>query len=845
MRTAVFAPLCLPAVFFFTVSVLPAAELPALTPERQLVDWIFQDYGFDAGKCFTDSTGNAVETAMLQKVLTTLKAGGFDTAKYEGQIAELKNAAGSDPQWKNLYIRLCKERRKLRLADLAKTSPKIIYTRHCVLSGPCQMHPTDMVSDHPYEKWERHADFRPGARLCLMTVQPDGTMQNETLLETQTGLIRDPNLSFDGTKILFSMRNNFTDDDYHLYIMDLSDGNKVTQITNEKAVSDVEPAFLPDGNIVFQSTRCVQVTDCWPVPVSNLYVCNADGSRVRRVGYDQVHTLYPQVLDNGNVIYTRWEYNDRNPVHQQPLFQMNPDGTAQAVFYGGGEYYPTSIIHARGIPGSNKVIAVASGHHTDQRGKLIMIDQSKGMDENAGITFLAPVRKSEVPHMTKTIFNVNDQFGQSGEQFQYPYALDENNYIVTYIPEGRPRARYRSLPFGIYWMNAGGDRELLAFDPAVSCGQPVVLKPRPVPPVKPSQVDLAQETGKYYIQDVYTGRAMNGVKRGTVKSMRIVGLEFRAAPIRDGQTQGILNKTYGARESTDRVTTPIAAGSGSWDVKHVLGEVPVEEDGSVFIEVPARTPVFFQLLDEKGHCIQSMRSWTTLQPGETFACVGCHEDKMTSPAVSSSATLAMQKPVRTLPKRTAVHPVDTILTVNTPKGFDRTEGFSYTREIQPVWDKHCVSCHNGETNQAAQKALPDLRGTVHADLENDYQEHREHPWKSNGRAYLTSYLQLTNYGVSGKWIRWIDAESEPMVQPPYANGSAQSELMKFLEPSHYNVAVSPEEKRRVACWIDLCVPFCGSYAEANVWTDEQKKLHQYFEDKRKKFAEGELELLKK
>ncbi|MDR3233483.1 MAG: hypothetical protein LBT46_07460 [Planctomycetaceae bacterium] len=818
----------------YDINALTNEELPAGTP------------------IFAGAKDSSIESAMVQKVLAEINDNS-QAAEYRSQLQKLQDVSGNDPRWKELYINVCGLRRTQRLASLVKSqnggnSANIIYTKHCVLSGPCQMHPTDMVTDHPYK--EQIPDFRPGAQLRMLTVGTDGSLTDTLLLEKPNGMIRDPNLSFDAKKIVFSMREDYKSDDFHLYIMDLADRN-VTQITRGEACSDVEPAFLPDGNIVFQSTRCVQIVDCWPVPVSNLYICAADGAYLHRVGFDQVHTLYPQVLDNGTVIYTRWEYNDRNPVHQQPLFQMNLDGTAQTAFYGGGSYYPTSIIHARGIPGTNKVIAVASGHHTDQRGKLILIDRSRGTEGNAGIDFPAPLRKSEIPVTTKSIFKMNDQFGQDGEQFQYPAAIDENNYVVAYLPEGGPRAKY-PIPFGVYWMNADGRRELLAYDSAISCGQPIPLVARAVPSVKPSQVDFSQNTGKYYVQDIYIGQGLTGVKRGTVKSMRVVGLEFRAGHVRDGITDG-RNTAYGARGSRDRVTTPIAAGSGSWDVKHVLGEVPVEEDGSVYVEVPARTPVYFQLLDEKGYCVQTMRSWTTLQPGETFACIGCHEDKNIS-VTASQTTLAMRKPVQKLAAVSALDSVDSYLSVNSPKGFDRVEGFSYTKQIQPIWDKHCVSCHNGgkepEMKQVSFKKSDvktselDLRGVVHENLKNDFIGKSEHSWQVNGRAYLTSYLQLTNYGVSGKHINWTDAESIPMVLPPYFNGSSKSGLMNFLEPAHYKVSLTPAEKRLAACWIDLCVPFCGAYTEANEWTDEQKSLYQYFEAKRTKFAEIEIDHLR-
>jgi hypothetical protein len=242
-----------------------------------------------------------------------------------------------------------------------------------------------------------------------------------------------------------------------------------------------------------------------------------------------------------------------------------------------------------------------------------------------------------------------------------------------------------------------------------------------------------------------------------------------------------------------------------------------------------------------------MRSWTTLQPGETFACVGCHEDK-TAAVAASQLTAAMKKPAQKL-SPTAYQfgqkNVDAYLTVNSPSGSD---GFSFGKQIQPILDKHCVQCHSGNKEPGVQRSETsgfDLRGVVHEGLENDFGKHREDNWKSNGRNYLVSYLKLTNYGTNGELLNWTEAESVPMVLPPYFVGSSQSKLMKYLDASHYNVKLSPEEKKLVACWIDICVPFCGSYTEANAWNDQQKESYRYFEEKRTKFAEIEIENVQK
>lgn len=192
----------------------------------------------------------------------------------------------------------------------------------------------------------------------------------ETLLEDKTGVIRDVDVSFDGTRILFAWKKGPTidDDDFHLFEMDAKT-REIRQLTFGKGVADYEPCYLPNGDIVFASTRCVQTVDCWKTEVSNLYICDKDGNYLRRVGFDQVHTTHPSVLNDGRIAYTRWDYNDRGQLYPQPLFQMNPDGTGQTEYYGNNSWFPTVISHARAIPDSNKLIAVLHGHHTWQTGK--------------------------------------------------------------------------------------------------------------------------------------------------------------------------------------------------------------------------------------------------------------------------------------------------------------------------------------------------------------------------------------------------------------------------------------------------------------------------------------------
>lgn len=711
---------------------------------------------------------------------------------------------GADPRAFELYRDVCRVRRARRLADAAEASPQFLYTKHYVI-GASHYAYTEDVTDEWFNDYS--VNRREGGQLIRATFAPDGSIRNEILVETATGTIRDPDVSWDGKRVLFSMRKDLLGDDFHIYEYD-SETKEVRQITDGPGVADIEPIYLPNGDILFGSTRCVQITDCWWTEVSNFYVCDAKGQFMRRVSYDQVTVNYPKLLSDGRVIYTRWDYNDRGQIFPQPLFQMNPDGTGQTEFYGNNSYFPTTIMHARGVPGSDRVVAIAAGHHTYQNGKLILLDRSKGTQENSGCTLVAPIRETKAERI--------DAYGQEGELFQYPYPLDDATLLCAYLPEGGAW-RYET-PFGLYWFDFDGARELLAFDPAISCGQPIAFQEREIPATRPSQVDLNQSTGRYYVQDVYEGPGLRGIERGTIKALRVVALEFRAAGI--GQTDNC-GEAGGGLNSTSPATD-----NATWDVKHVLGEVPVEEDGSAYFEVPASTPVYFQLLDANGDVVQTMRSWSTLQPGETFGCVGCHEPKDAIvgnvEANQGATTIALRKGAAKL------KPV-----LAPSRGAFQNAGFSFVRDVQPILDHHCVYCHTGGEN-----APFSLLGNA------DCSEENRALLEKSKRLFSESYLNLTTREDSdGPVVARFPIQAGPDILPPYRYGAARSKLIRMFrgadgqfvgqDASHRAVCLDEQSVRVLAMWIDLLTPFCGDYREANNWAPLERAQYEYYWTKRR------------
>jgi hypothetical protein len=440
-------------------------------------------------------------------------------------------------------------------------------------------------------------------------------------------------------------------------------------------------------------------------------------------------------------------------------------------------------------------MAIFTGHHSLQAGKLGILDPSLGRQENLGAQLIAPVRATPAEHI--------DRYGQEGDLFKYPYPLDAEHFLVSYAPLGWENTAWEQQmnrpAFGLYAMDMTGRRELLYLDTekGLSVGRMAPLRRNDSPHLRPTNVDYRKDTGIYQIQDIYIGAGLKGVPRGTVKALRVVALDYRAAGIGWNSNKGIAGGAL--------VSTPVAIGKGCWDVKIPLGRAKVYEDGSALFSVAARTPLYFQALDEKGRVIQTMRSWSTLQPGEKYSCVGCHEDKNAAPPADGKPTLAMRAGIQAL---------------DAPG-----EGFSFGKQIQPILDTHCITCHYDNSVDMTLKSRDgktafSLLGTISEDTQAK-------------RYWSHAYLNLTQDGPEAGLVRWMSTQSAPPVEAPYSAGSVRSPLMDVLEKGHHNVRLSPQELETFACWIDLGVPFCGDYAEAAAWTGEEQAKYAHYLQKRR------------
>ena len=410
--------------------------------------------------------------------------------------------------------------------DLMETATTFIVVQHKALGGTHYAY-TDSL-------WEESTgdgattvgteyNFRAGSRLVLLTLEDAGNNQikktEKVILTATAGMIRDPDVSADGTKCLFSWKQQASDA-FHIYEMELTSGNyEYKQLTFGSGFADFECSYMPNGDILFSSTRAIQTVDCWYTQVANIYKMSADGSNIVRLGYDQVHTTYPTLTEDGRVIYTRWDYNDRTQMYVQGVFQMNPDGTNQTELYGNNSNFPTTLTHTRQVPGTtSKYISIVTGHHTYQAGKLCYVDVSENRDGDDSITFPFPddytVKEDDI-----------DKYAESGARYQYPCAINETQFLVSYCASGWASSK-GDTPFGLWLMDSETKEqvELIEGNSTYPSAQVVPVKTKSVF-VRPSNVNYASSIGTYYIADVYNGEAVEGVERGTVKQIRVVALE--------------------------------------------------------------------------------------------------------------------------------------------------------------------------------------------------------------------------------------------------------------------------------------------------------------------------------
>lgn len=603
-----------------------------------------------------------------------------------------------------------------------------------------------------------------------------GRFKGRTL--TSEGGFLSPELSWDGQTIFFSYTDILQDrqrykawtpdNTWHIFRVNV-DGSQLRQLT-DGPFNEFDPCVLPNGRVVFISERRGGYGRCHgrPVPSFTLHSMLDDGRDIVTLSPHETNEWQPSVDNSGMIIYTRWDYVDRGFNQAHHPWITTPDGrdsrAIQGNFAPSDRIRPHSEMDVRAIPDSHKLITTAACHHGQAYGSLVLVDP-RIEDDDA----MAQVRRITPDQLFPEAENAAHR---DPVNYATAWPLSEDFYLCVYDSDSGAGAGTKNN-YGIYLLDAFGNRELLYRDPAISCLSPIPLRPRKKPPVIPHATErgkplLAGEEyepvdpnqmsqfGQVGLVNVYQSRYP--LPAGTkVTALRIIQLLPKTTPYADNPRIG-----YGAQKGA----------------RAILGTVPVEPDGSAFFNLPIDTPVYFQAIDENGLAVQSMRSATYVHPGEKLVCQGCHDNPTGAPVAATQYPAAMQRP-----------PSDIMPEV------DGANPFSFARLVQPVLDASCVDCHTENLDKEA----PDLRRGEAAQNRNHW--YRSYANLRSHSFFFDNAVFTTPRTIPGKF------------------GARASKLYKMLKDGHHDVTLTPEQMHRITLWLDSNSDFFGSYenlaAQAN------------------------------
>ena len=583
-----------------------------------------------------------------------------------------------------------------------------------------------------------------------------------------SGSFVSPDLSYDGKTIAFGYVECAGDTDhrhhtdpskghwnegrsYHLFKVN-ADGSSLEQLT-DGTWNDFDPCWLPNGRMAFITERRGGYLRCGRVcPTYTLYDMNPDGSDIRCLSPHETNEWHPSVTNEGMIIYTRWDYVDRHGCTAHHPWITTPDGRDSRAVH--GNFSPREVradmeLDTRAIPDSHKFIATGAPHHGQAFGSLVIFDP-RIEDDDA----MAPVKR-----VTPEVDFPETQGG--AQVYGTTWPLSENYYLCVYDAGMKPGAGQQGGKkirgdYGIYLIDAFGNKELIYRNPDIACQNPVPLRARTKPPVIPDASKRiaagVDAEATMAVVDVYDSR-YGWPENTKITDLRIYQIIPMSVPSGDPPHETSL------REPT--------AGDSVVLTRYILGTVPVEADGSAHFKVPAMKELFFQALDENGLAIQSMRSATYAQPGEKLVCQGCHEPRQRVAVSASNIPIAMQREP-SVPK----------------PDVDGTNPFSYPRLVQPVLEKNCLGCHQKNKEKA-----PRLD--------------RQLVVKGRQKWYASYHSLAPEYAF------WQYGDRHRTIMSKF--GAKASKLYNMLKEGHHDVKLSDEDMHRITVWLDSCSVFYGVY----------------------------------
>jgi len=704
----------------------------------------------------------------------------FDTELQQLDDLEAKARAASGVD-RNLYFAVRTVKREITFKN-----PAIDFDTILFVDGPMPQ-----GSEWNHETRHRLGYMAvPGGRLMtLQGLHPGGKQTKLMPTEPLHGSFWRPDLSFDGTKVLVSFKPH-NEKNFHLYEINV-DGSGLRRLT-AGIFDDLDPIYLPDGkNIMFLTTRGYLYVRC--MPPTNAFVM----ARMAIDGSEGEKNLYiisrngepeytPSVMSDGRVIYTRWEYTDKPLWRAQSLWTMNPDGTQVQTFWGNQSVWPDLLKDARSIPGSQRIMFTGSAHHDWFAGAIGIIDPAKGFNFPDGLTKVTQELVWPESGNGPVDPKETDEYHTAGAYKAYysPSPLNEKNFFVSVqrVLKNAEGKQYGDK-FVLMLMDVNGNRELIhegvhhIFD-----AKP--LRAREVPPVLADRVEWPAwdtrdkpGTGVIYSNNVYENTPE--ILHGKAKYLRIWSVE---------------HKTYTYWYKRPYASSgPEISLNQSEGIKKIIGTVPIEDDGSVSFHAPSGVALHFQLLDENQRALQTMRSFTGVQPGESRGCIGCHESMTRVPV-----TAMLGKALRRAPSNITPVPWEDI-------------SVSYERYVQPVLEKYCGECHMNSEHEAFAKFNMTFRpGFV--SFKEPYVTLLGHPtW---GEPYKAPKNPPPGFG----WADTIMVEAFDQRDPvaystfvPMTKLSYKSRLVeRMASGEHHGVIVDSENLLRVIHWVDAMGPFLGT-----------------------------------
>jgi hypothetical protein len=548
---------------------------------------------------------------------------------------------------------------------------------------------------------------------------------------------------------------------YHIFKAN-ADGSALTQLTDGK-FNDFDPCFLPNDRITFISERRGGFLRCGarPNPTFTLHGMMTDGSDIIPLSYHETNEWGPSVNNSGMLVYTRWDYVDRDSDIAHHIWHTYPDGRDPRSYHGNypekRESRPWMEMSIRAIPNSNKYIAVAAPHHGENYGSLVMIDLHKEDDRSTNqILRITPEAHFPEAESRPGVAQRKGKHNPKGEVYGSPWPLNENFYLAVYDTN--------QDKYGIYLVDCFGNKILLYQDQEFACLDPIPLVKKKKPVIIPIQTTQAkadkkeEDTGKanVIVLNVYDSE-LPWPENTKITDLRIVQVFPKTTRIADDPFIGVGNQSL---------------------ARGVIGTVPVEEDGSANFTVPTGIPIYFQALDSMGRAVQTMRSVTYLHEGETLTCIGCHDKKFKPTSFGGMKATAL--------KREPSAPVNLV---------DNSHPLLFPTLIQPVIDNKCLDCHDSN------KKAPSLKGNRFG--ENGWSEayHTLAPlaWaKSGGNGALISKNNNISYSIPGEV------------------GALDSRLYKMLQNGHHDVELTKEEMQKFITWLDCNSVFYGTYESPKI-----------------------------